>query len=64
MKNERQFLVGLGSLVVVGLGLVILAGFYVAGSKDPPPALWSLLAAVTGGILAALPGFPRQGKED
>jgi len=64
MSNDRLFFVALTALGVVGLGLVCLAGLCIALSKEIPPALWSLLAAITGGILAAVPGIPGRSNRD
>lgn len=59
MDNERRTLAAIGAILVLGLGLVGLATVYAANGREAPAAVWSLLAAVAGGLLATLPGLRR-----
>jgi uncharacterized integral membrane protein len=59
MDNDTRFVFTVLSLGLLGLGLVILSSLFVAHGKEVPPAIVQLLAAITGGLLAILPQWPR-----
>lgn len=59
MNNDERFVFTVFGLAAIGLGLVVLCGLFVAHDKEIPPAITQLLCAITGGLLAILPNWPR-----
>jgi len=57
--NGRPTVATVACLGVLSLGLVVLAIGQVSTGREVSPAIWQLLSAITGGLLALLPGWQK-----